>query len=102
MTHFDQYLISYTGGDREMGIAISVAVECQTYMYIAAVIDMLIPVCKCKVFVSSSSECRYGEIVNINLVRDKKTGKPKGFCFLAYENQRSTVLAVDNFNGIKV
>ena len=44
---------------------------------------------------------RYGEIVNINLVRDKKTGKPKGFCFLAYQDQRSTVLAVDNFNGIK-
>jgi len=45
---------------------------------------------------------QYGEIVNINLVRDKKTGKPKGYCFLGYENQRSTVLAVDNFNGIKV
>lgn len=46
--------------------------------------------------------CRYGEVVNINLVRDKKTGKSKGFCFLCYEDQRSTVLAVDNFNGIKV
>lgn len=46
--------------------------------------------------------CRYGEIVNINLVRDKKTGKTKGFCFLAYEDQRSTVLAVDNLNGFKV
>lgn len=45
---------------------------------------------------------RYGEVVNINLVRDKKTGKSKGFCFLCYEDQRSTVLAVDNFNGIKV
>ncbi|XP_066879335.1 RNA-binding motif protein, X-linked 2 isoform X1 [Kogia breviceps] len=45
---------------------------------------------------------RYGEIVNINLVRDKKTGKSKGFCFLCYEDQRSTILAVDNFNGIKI
>ncbi|XP_044523739.1 RNA-binding motif protein, X-linked 2-like [Gracilinanus agilis] len=45
---------------------------------------------------------QYGEIVNINLVRDKKTGKSKGFCFLCYENQRSTILAVDNFNGIKI
>ena len=45
---------------------------------------------------------RYGEIVNINLVRDKKSGKSKGFCFLAYEDQRSTVLAVDNLNGFKV
>jgi RNA-binding motif protein, X-linked 2 len=45
---------------------------------------------------------QYGEVVNINLIRDKKTGKQKGFCFLCYEDQRSTVLAVDNFNGIKV
>uniref|UniRef100_A0A2L2YHD0 RNA-binding motif protein, X-linked 2 n=1 Tax=Parasteatoda tepidariorum TaxID=114398 RepID=A0A2L2YHD0_PARTP len=45
---------------------------------------------------------QYGEIVNINLVRDKKTGKIKGFCFLCYANQKSTVLAVDNFNGIKL
>ncbi|XP_062358746.1 RNA-binding motif protein, X-linked 2 isoform X1 [Cinclus cinclus] len=45
---------------------------------------------------------QYGEVVNINLVRDKKTGKSKGFCFLCYEDQRSTILAVDNFNGIKV
>ncbi|XP_007933102.1 RNA-binding motif protein, X-linked 2-like [Orycteropus afer afer] len=45
---------------------------------------------------------QYGEIVNINLVRDRKTGKSKGFCFICYEDQRSTVLAVDNFNGIKI
>ena len=45
---------------------------------------------------------RYGEIININLVRDKKTGKSKGFCFIAYEDQRSTIVAVDNFNGTKV
>ncbi|XP_016123136.1 RNA-binding motif protein, X-linked 2-like [Sinocyclocheilus grahami] len=45
---------------------------------------------------------QYGEIANINLVRDKKTGKSKGFCFLCYEDQRSTILAVDNFNGIKI
>lgn len=45
---------------------------------------------------------QYGEVVNINLVRDKGTGKSKGFCFLCYEDQRSTNLAVDNFNGIKL
>ncbi|XP_053334063.1 RNA-binding motif protein, X-linked 2 [Clarias gariepinus] len=45
---------------------------------------------------------QYGEIANINLVRDKKTGKSKGFCFLCYEDQRSTILAVDNLNGIKI
>ncbi|KAK6050529.1 hypothetical protein COOONC_11967 [Cooperia oncophora] len=27
-------------------------------------------------------------------------GKSRGFCFLCYQDQRSTVLAVDNFNGI--
>lgn len=45
---------------------------------------------------------QYGEIVNVNLVRDKKTGKSKGYCFICFEDQRSTILAVDNFNGIKL
>lgn len=45
---------------------------------------------------------QYGEVVNINLVRAKDTGKSRGFCFVCYEDQRSTDLAVDNFNGIKV
>lgn len=36
----------------------------------------------------------------MNLLRDKKTGKSKGFAFICYEDQRSTILAVDNFNGI--
>ncbi|KFK27393.1 hypothetical protein AALP_AA8G377200 [Arabis alpina] len=45
---------------------------------------------------------QYGEIVDVNLVRDKETGKSKGFAFLAYEDQRSTVLAVDNLNEAKV
>lgn len=30
----------------------------------------------------------------MNLVRDKGTGKSKGFAFIAYEDQRSTNLAV--------
>ncbi|KAL6894378.1 hypothetical protein ACP4OV_008476 [Aristida adscensionis] len=45
---------------------------------------------------------QYGEVVDVNLVRDKATGKSKGFAFLAYEDQRSTILAVDNLNGAKV
>lgn len=45
---------------------------------------------------------QYGEIVDVNLVRDKGTGKSRGFGFLAYEDQRSTVLAVDNLNGATV
>ena len=40
--------------------------------------------------------------MNINLVRDQKTGKSKGFCFICYEDQRSTILSVDNLNGTKV
>lgn len=42
---------------------------------------------------------QFGEVVDINLSRDPQTGKSRGFCFLAYEDQRSTVLAVDNMNG---
>lgn len=45
---------------------------------------------------------QYGEVVDVNLVRDKGTGKSKGFAFLAYEDQRSTNLAVDNLNGAQV
>jgi len=40
--------------------------------------------------------------MDINLVRDKQTGKSRGYAFIAYEDQRSTVLAVDNLNGAKV
>ncbi|KAJ3120752.1 hypothetical protein HK098_004265 [Nowakowskiella sp. JEL0407] len=45
---------------------------------------------------------QYGEVVDVNLVRDKDTGKSKGYAFIAYEDQRSTNLAVDNFNGILI
>jgi RNA-binding motif X-linked protein 2 len=45
---------------------------------------------------------QYGEPVFINLVRDKDTGKSKGFCFLKYEDQRSCDLAVDNLGGATV
>src|ERR1700722_4008081 len=40
--------------------------------------------------------------MDVNMPRDKETGKPRGFGFLMYEDQRSTVLAVDNLNGSKV
>ncbi|CAI5717242.1 unnamed protein product [Peronospora destructor] len=45
---------------------------------------------------------QFGEIEDIYLVRDGKTGKSKGFAFIKYEDQRSTILAVDNFNGSKL
>ena len=41
---------------------------------------------------------QFGEVVDINLIREED-GKSKGFCFLAFEDQRSTVLAIDNMNG---
>lgn len=43
---------------------------------------------------------QWGEIEDIHLVRDKETNKSKGFAFIKYEDYRSTILAVDNFNGI--
>ncbi|PUU74362.1 hypothetical protein B9Z19DRAFT_1116929 [Tuber borchii] len=42
---------------------------------------------------------QFGEPVHVNLIRDKDTGKSKGFAFLKYEDQRSTNLAVDNLGG---
>ena len=45
---------------------------------------------------------QFGEPVHVNLVRDKDTGKSKGFGFLKYEDQRSTDLAVDNLGGASV
>lgn len=45
---------------------------------------------------------QFGEIVDCRLVREKETGKSKGFAYLAYEDQRSTDLAVDNLNGSTV
>lgn len=40
--------------------------------------------------------------MHVNLVRDKETGKSRGFAFLKYEDQRSTDLAVDNLGGATV
>ena len=45
---------------------------------------------------------QFGEISDVRLVRDKDTGKSRGFGFVCYEDQRSTVLAVDNMNGSPV
>lgn len=45
---------------------------------------------------------QFGEPTYINLIRDKESGKSKGFAFLKYEDQRSTDLAVDNLGGASV
>ncbi|EPY51120.1 RNA-binding protein Cwf29 [Schizosaccharomyces cryophilus OY26] len=44
----------------------------------------------------------FGEPTDINLVRDKETKKSKGYCFLKYADQRSTILAVDNMTNVKL
>ena len=76
------------GGEQQEETTSSPPGECRAFRCV----DLVLP----------SLAFRYGEIVNINLVRDKKTGKSKGFCFICYEDQRSTILSVDNLNGIKV
>ena len=45
---------------------------------------------------------QYGEPTYIYLIRDRESGKSKGFCFLKYEDERSTDLAVDNLGGATV
>ena len=45
---------------------------------------------------------QFGEIVDVNVVREEETGKSRGFAFVCYADQRSTVLAVDNLNGSTV
>jgi len=45
---------------------------------------------------------QFGETDDIYLFRDRKTGKSQGFGFLKYEDQRSTVLAVDNMTSVKI
>ncbi|KAK0556508.1 RNA-binding protein Cwf29 [Tilletia horrida] len=45
---------------------------------------------------------QFGEIMDINLPREKDSGKRRGFGFLMYEDQRSTILAVDNLNGAEI
>ena len=45
---------------------------------------------------------QFGNPTHVNLVRDKETGKSKGFAFLKYEDQRSCDLAVDNLGGAEV
>lgn len=45
---------------------------------------------------------QYGNPTHVNLIKDKETGKSRGFCYLKYEDHRSCILAIDNFNGVKI
>ena len=42
---------------------------------------------------------QWGSVVDMRLVRDRTTGASRGFCFVVYEDQRSTILCVTNLNG---
>lgn len=44
---------------------------------------------------------QYGCPLAVKLVRDRD-GVSKRFAYVKYEDQRSTVLAVDNFNGVDI
>lgn len=43
-----------------------------------------------------------GEVEDLHLVRDDDTGQSKGFGYLKFESFESSVLAVDNFNGVEL
>jgi RNA-binding motif X-linked protein 2 len=45
---------------------------------------------------------QFGEIEDIHLVREKDSGKSKGFAFVKYEDSRSCILAVDNLTDSEV
>jgi RNA-binding motif X-linked protein 2 len=45
---------------------------------------------------------QFGVITDLRLQRDPDTGKSKGFGWLSYADWRSTVLAVDNMNGVEL
>ncbi|KAJ1458236.1 hypothetical protein M885DRAFT_461067, partial [Pelagophyceae sp. CCMP2097] len=45
---------------------------------------------------------QWGEVEDFNLPRDAKTGKARGWAWVKYEDQKSTILCVDNGNGAKL
>ena len=54
------------------------------------------------VIITPKCSIQHFEGNSANICRHKDSGKPRGFAFLAYEDQKSTNLAVDNLNGMKV
>jgi RNA-binding motif X-linked protein 2 len=45
---------------------------------------------------------QFGEIQDINLIKNQQTGESKGIAFVGFEDQRSTDLVVDNLNGVRI
>ena len=45
---------------------------------------------------------QFGEVEDLNLIRDADTGQSKGTAYVKFRDWRSTVLAVDNLDGVKL
>lgn len=45
---------------------------------------------------------QYGTITAFELLRDKESGDSKGTAIMSYEDPRSAILAVDNFNAVTI
>jgi len=39
---------------------------------------------------------QYGEVTNVNIVMDRESGRPRGFCFVEMENAEA---AINELNG---
>ena len=88
--------IIYLGGDESQSASWHAKYHDSAWIYVGGLTDRLTE----GDIVCIMSE--FGEIEDVNLVRDDATGVSKGFAFLKYEDARSCVLAVDNLTGAKV
>jgi RNA recognition motif-containing protein len=43
-----------------------------------------------------------GELVTVDLIKDRDTGRPKGFAFITFANQTDAAKAITMFNGKEV
>eukprot|EP01070_Trichotokara_eunicae_P011350 Trichotokara_eunicae@DN7140_c0_g1_i1.p1 len=45
---------------------------------------------------------QFGDVIDVNMVRDNKTGESRGFVFVGYRDTRSCWIAIDNLNGFEL
>jgi RNA recognition motif-containing protein len=45
---------------------------------------------------------QYGEVTSVKIIKDKFTGKSKGFAFVEMENNSEGATAVEQANGLEV
>lgn len=43
--------------------------------------------------------CECGEVLNVNLITDRDTGRPRGFGFIEFGTEDNAQAAVSKFNG---